>query len=364
MKYGKMDQKESGHYVVLFANCNDYGREIHVNGVSVWKSVHGYLPGELYGFMFMNFTFTVVYLVLWFWYGYAMKVNYAHRIEIEKWIMLAITLGLLERFFLTLYHLHWNFEGSQSTFIFESGKITGVLKQGISRCLIVMASLGWGVVQDSHVTTKLIIVVLGSAYTIVSAWRDSMVTFHPQDFITLSHSKVEKIVFVLLFLSQLITFIFILWTFCALNNTALYLKIMNQTHKLGRFNKLRCLCLFSVLFAIIGVVLVGVNKVNDGWLVAEEHLWVIDAGSEINYLFLLVGVAYLWKPNPNMHEYANVMELLSMGEDRENGLELTPSAADGGSDDFGNGKNGFHDKNNEVFHDDLDNCHDGRFQIT
>jgi Lung seven transmembrane receptor len=358
MKYGKMDQKESGHYVVLFANCNDYGREILVNGVLVWKSVHGYLPGELYGFVFMNFTFAVVYLVLWFWYGYAMKVNYAHRIEIEKWIMLAISLGLLERFFLTLFYLHWNVEGSRSTFIFGTGKITGVLKQGISRCLIVMASLGWGVVRDSRVTTKLIIVVLGSAYIIVSAWWDSMVTFHPQVLITLLHTKEQKIVFVLLFLSQLFTFIFIFWTFCALNNTAFYLKFMNQTHKLGRFNKLRCLCLFSILFAIIWFVFLGVNKV------AKEHLWVIHAGSEINYLFLLVGVAYLWKPNPNMHEYANVMELPSMGADGENGLELTPSAANGGSEDFGNGKNGFHDKNNEGFHDDLDNCHDGRFQIT
>ena len=96
IKYGKMEETESGSYVVLFANCNLRGREIYVEGEAVWKSKHGYLPGELYGFMDFYVIVTIVYFVLWAMYGCAMKVNAAYRIEIEKWIMLAISLGLLE----------------------------------------------------------------------------------------------------------------------------------------------------------------------------------------------------------------------------------------------------------------------------
>jgi Lung seven transmembrane receptor len=363
MKYGKMEQKESGHYVVLFANCNDYGREILVEGMSVWKSVYGYLPGELFGFMFINFTLTVVYLVLWLWYGYAMKVNYAHRIEIEKWIMLAISLGLLELIFRSLYYVQWNAKGFRSTFIYGIGVLVSVLKQGISRCLIVMVSLGWGVVRDSRGSTMRIIVGLGTAYIIISAVRELMIIFFdPQDIATLLLTTEVKVVFFLRILSLLINFFFMLWTLCTLNNTIIDLKMMNQTRNLERFIRLRFLCVFSMLLATVQAVFTVVNKVNDERLVAEEHVCAIYAASEINYLLLLVGVAYLWKPNPNAQEYAGVMELPAMVADGENGLELTPTAVDDGPEGFG--KNGFHDKNSAGFHDDPDDCHDGRFQIT
>ena len=65
IKYGKVEALESGTYVVLYANCNERGREIFVQGESVWKSEHGYLPGELYGFMY-SYIFTTTTMLLWF----------------------------------------------------------------------------------------------------------------------------------------------------------------------------------------------------------------------------------------------------------------------------------------------------------
>lgn len=42
---------QSGKFVVVFANCNDNGRPIMIQGKTVWKSNHGYLPGDLFGLM-------------------------------------------------------------------------------------------------------------------------------------------------------------------------------------------------------------------------------------------------------------------------------------------------------------------------
>lgn len=96
IKYGKMEEVQSGTYVVLYANCNERGREILVKGESVWVSKHGYLPGELFGFMFFYILTTCLYFGLLLWYGISMYINEQHRIEIEKWILFAIVLGLLE----------------------------------------------------------------------------------------------------------------------------------------------------------------------------------------------------------------------------------------------------------------------------
>lgn len=67
IKNGKMEQTQSGTYVVLYANCNLEGREIYVTGEAVWKSKHGYLPGELFGFMFFYLAVTLVYFLLLIW---------------------------------------------------------------------------------------------------------------------------------------------------------------------------------------------------------------------------------------------------------------------------------------------------------
>jgi Lung seven transmembrane receptor len=297
-----------------------------------------------------------------------MYVNEEHRIEIEKWIFLSICLGLLEMIFRSGDYFVWNADGYRSNFIIWIGVLTGVLKQGISRCLIVMVSLGWGVVRDSLGSTMRTIVVLGASYIGVSAVRDLMLVFAVEDMTTLSYDAEEEIFSVIRILTLVISavdVIFIMWILDALNNTMMYLENMNQSRKLERYLKLRCLFLFSILFATMWAVFTLVHTVNEEGIVEEENAWAIDAASEVNYLFVLVGVAYLWRPNPNAKEYAYVMELPVMGADGENELELTgavPSAmdSDDGSDVIVSGKNGYHD--DKGFHDDEDN--DGRFQIS
>ena len=362
IRYGKMEEKESGSYVVIYANCNEHGREIWVQGESVWKSKHGYLPGELYGFMFFYTIITLLYFALLLWYGVSMYVNEESRIEIEKWIFLSICLGLLEMIFRTGDYYVWNADGYRSSFIIWIGVLAGTVKQGVSRCLIVMVSLGWGVVRDTLGSQMRVIIVLGALYIGVSAVRDLMIVFAIEDLNTLSFENEEKIfdvVKILTLVVSAINVIFIMWILDALNNTMLYLENMNQSRKLERFLKLRCLFLMSILFATVWAVFTMVDTVNEDGIVEEEHAWLIDAATEINYLFVLIGVAYLWRPNPSAREYAYVMELPAMGGDGDNELELTghvPSAMD--SDDGSVGKeNGYLDEQ-EV--DD----HDHRFQIS
>lgn len=66
---------------------------------------------------------------------------------------------------------------------------------------------------------------------------------------------------------------------------------------------------------------------------------VLAASMEINYVFVLLGVAILWRPQENAKDYAYVMELPPMTADDDDdgdGLELAgvvPSAADDEDED-------------------------------
>jgi Lung seven transmembrane receptor len=123
IRYGKIEiPDKSGRYVVIFANCNDEGREVLVTGATVWKSKHGYLPGELYEFMYFYMAVTLIYFVLMAAYGWSMHIYAESRIDLEKWIFGTIIMGLLETFFRTGSFVVWNEDGTNLMIAVYIGK--------------------------------------------------------------------------------------------------------------------------------------------------------------------------------------------------------------------------------------------------
>lgn len=97
LKYGRFEETQnSGKYVVVFANCNQEGRAVIVEGHTVWKSLHGYLPGDKFGLMYFYGIFFLVYLAILLWYGVAMKMYEDANIPIQSWIFATISMGTLE----------------------------------------------------------------------------------------------------------------------------------------------------------------------------------------------------------------------------------------------------------------------------
>jgi hypothetical protein len=103
----------TGQYSLVLANCNNYGRGVLVEGEYIWKSKGGYLPGNLFEeWKFFTF-FTVAYGVLLAWYGRSMKQNKDSIIGIQKWILCAIVLGLIELVFKGIDYMEWNHRGTR-----------------------------------------------------------------------------------------------------------------------------------------------------------------------------------------------------------------------------------------------------------
>ena len=124
---------QSGRHVVVFSNCNAEGRNILVQGHSIWHSIHGYLPGELFGFMYFYFILAAVYALLMSWHGILMQANKESRIPIEKWIIMTIIMGLSEMFFRCSDYFLCNVSGNRQMLLVYSGIIVDVLKRGVSR---------------------------------------------------------------------------------------------------------------------------------------------------------------------------------------------------------------------------------------
>lgn len=136
LKYGKFEEKsENGRYVVVFANCNEEGRQVIVRGHTVWKSRHGFLPGDLFGLMYFCAIMFLVYFLILCWYGITMKIHEDANIPIQSWIFGTISMGCLELFFDAGDLFVWNEDGSRFWIAFYIGKSTTSLKNQRTRLL-------------------------------------------------------------------------------------------------------------------------------------------------------------------------------------------------------------------------------------
>lgn len=367
VRYGTFEEPtNSGKYVLIIANCNDNGRDVLVDGQYTWYSKHGYLPGNLFGEMFFFVFVTAIFLIITLWYGISMKFYEDESIPIQKWILGTIFLGLLESFFRTGDYFVWNEDGTRFWFAMYTGVIIGVMKRAISRCLIVMVSLGWGVVRDSLGTTMRTIVTLGIIYVGTSTARDIMTLFVITENETMTTREGRELfdaVTILTFVVAAVDVTFYLWILDSLNGTMQYLENMSQASKLMRYLRLRLILLLSILFAVVWSVFSIVDTAADESIIQEQNAWIIDAAMEINYLMVLIAVSVLWRPNPNARQYAYVTELPSIGgDDGEDDLEMTgniPSALDDDDDDDDNEDNGGTSPKNGGYSNEADD----KFQV-
>lgn len=222
--FGKLEQGKTGTYVLVIANCNPNGRNMTVQGKYVLMSDHGYLPGDLFGAMYFFYALIVCYGVLFMWYGVSMKCNEDSIIPIQQWILTTIGIGFMEVFFKAGDYWVWNEDGTRFWFAMYIGLLLGVSKQAISRCLVVMVSLGWGVVRD-QLTQMRTIIALGTTYALVAAACDVLEILPVVENETLGSRKEQEvidIITVLTFLVAAIDVTFYMWILDALSGTMQY----------------------------------------------------------------------------------------------------------------------------------------------
>lgn len=122
MEDPRFDIDESGDYVWVISNCNDFGLEVLALGNMEWKSARGYLPGDMFELMLFYGALTGFYLVLAVWYYCGMRMYQDAAIPIQKYILATIVIGFLEVMFRTADFAIWNNEGLRSSGIMYTGQ--------------------------------------------------------------------------------------------------------------------------------------------------------------------------------------------------------------------------------------------------
>ena len=195
-----------------------------------------------------------------------------------------------------------------------------------------MVSMGWGVVRDTLGLALVKLIILGAIYCALTMARDFLLVLAVDKVESWSSSAEQELLDLLLLITlalAAVNAIFFFWILSSLAATTEYLKSMNQTTKLRRHLRLRCIIMTSFAIALAWLIFSIVDGVVG--ILGTNQYWVLEGITYLNSLFVILSVAILWRPNSNAKDYAMQMELPAMGEDGEHELELScvvPSAGE------------------------------------
>lgn len=199
-----------------------------------------------------------------------------------------------------------------------SAIIIGTMKKTVSRLLVLVVCMGYGIVNPNLGDRACQVMVFGCVYCIFSSVLDVVKA--------LSHDNdVSGGFFILVIIPvAVLDSIFYLWTFMSLYDVVAQLEERRQTVKLQLYRKfiwVLATCLFlSCVWVIYQMYFLYANLFPSHWQLA----WMFDAYWYMLGLAILIAIMYLWAPNENSKMYAYYEENVNLG-DGEDGMEMDES---------------------------------------
>ncbi|PSR96210.1 Transmembrane protein like [Actinidia chinensis var. chinensis] len=312
---------KTGMYNLYFIHCDPNLQELVVEGKSIWKNPTGYLPGRMaplmnfYGFMSLAFVILGV-----FWFSQYARF-WKEVIPLQNCVTLVITLGMFEMALWYFDYAEFNETGVRPTGTTVWAVTFGTVKRTVSRLIILMVSMGYGVVRPTlgGLTSK--VIMLGATFFLASEVLELV-----ENVGAISDFSGKARLFLVIPVAILDAF-FVLWIFTSLSATLNKLQARRMLAKLDIYRK------FTNALAIAVIVSVGwicyelyfksTDVYNEQW----QNAWIIPAFWQVLSLSLLCVICALWAPSQSSMRYAYSDEA-SEQFDRDDTLTLIkPSPA-------------------------------------
>ncbi|OAY41646.1 transmembrane protein 87B [Manihot esculenta] len=315
MKPDTVEINTTGMYYLYFMFCNPELKGTLIKGRTVWKNPNGYLPGKMTPLMTFYGIMSLAYLALGLIWFLRFVQFWKDVIQLHYHITAVIALGMCEMAVWYFEYANFNSTGSRPMGVTLWAVTFRTVKKTLSRLLLLVVSMGYGVVRPTlgGITSR--VLLLGLIYFIASEALE--LVEHLGNINDLSKKTELFLVLPVAFLDSC----FIVWIFSSLSKTLEKLQMRRNMAKLDLYRKFTNSLAVSVLLSIawIGFELYfnATDPLSELWQVA----WIIPAFWTLLAYSLLVVICVLWAPSRNPTRYAYLEET---GEDfDEEGISLT-----------------------------------------
>ncbi|KAM1060123.1 hypothetical protein TB1_024082 [Malus domestica] len=289
---------KTGMYNLYFIHCDPSIKDVVVEGKTIWKNPSGYLPGRMapfmnfYGFMFLAF---VILGVSWF----SQYARFSREVfPLQNCITLVITLGMFEMALWYFEYAEFNETGVRPTGTTAWAVTFGTVKRTVARVILLMVSMGYGVVRPSlgGLTSK--VILLGLTFFLASEVLEMV-----ENVGAVSDLSGKARLFLVLPVAILDAF-FILWIFTSLSATLNKLQARRMMVKLDIYRKFTNALAVTVIVSVGWICYELYFKSNDVYNEQWQNAWIIPAFWQVLSFTLLFVVCILWAPSQTSTRYA------------------------------------------------------------
>ncbi|XP_060117237.1 transmembrane protein 87A [Heteronotia binoei] len=258
------------------------------------KGPYEYLSLADYPLMIFFMVMCIVYVlfgVLWLAWS---ACYWRDLLRIQFWIGAVILLGMLEKavFYAEFQNIRYKGESVQGAVILA--ELLSALKRSLARTLVIIVSLGYGIVKPRLGVTLHKVVVAGTLYLLFSGMEGVLR-------VTGAQNDLASLAFIpLAFLDTALCW----WIFISLTQTMKLLKLRRNVVKLSLYqhftNTLILATAASVVFIIWTTVKFRLVNCQSDW----QELWVDDAIWRLLFSMILFVIMVLWRPSANNQRFA------------------------------------------------------------
>lgn len=296
----------SGYYIALVTTCDEAQK---FSGELAFRDRFGFLPASEYPFLLFYGILSLCYLAVGLVWMALCACHWKELLRLQLCILGVIFLGMMEMaIFYADYH-HWNSEGIRSKGLMVFAVMVSCAKATLARLLVLVVSMGFGVVKPTLGSTMKRVLSLGVAFYVfdVIYWVTYALESVPDEPVN------RKAVMVFLVPVSILDAMILWWTFLSLFHTIKLLTMRRQSIKLTMYRR------FAFSLAVVAVVSMAFYMYfiwSNVTLRTTWHVkWLEYAYTHCVFFFLLVIIAVLWRPTSNNTRYA--YEPLSADSDDE-----------------------------------------------
>lgn len=258
----------------------------------------GYLSAMEYPLLTFFKIMTIVYCLLGFVWLVFSFLNYKELLRIQFWIGGVIFLGMLEKAVFYSEYASVNHSGVSISGAHKFAEAVSALKRSLARMLVIIVSLGFGVIKPRLGPMLHRIVGVGALYFIlatVDAFVHVDTALHEHDNTAVLFTQIP-----LAILDSIICW----WIFVSLLSTMKTLRLRRNVMKLQLYrhfaNIVGFMVVASVIFILWDIQTHRMGACHNAW----DELWLNVAFWHLLFSIILLSIMVLWRPSANSQRYA------------------------------------------------------------
>ncbi|XP_047208240.1 transmembrane protein 87A isoform X1 [Girardinichthys multiradiatus] len=279
--------------VKVISNTKEANWNLTVN--VVMRGSHGYISITEWPLMIFYMVMCIVYILyalLWFIWA---ACYWKDLLRIQFWIAGVIFLGMVEKAVFCAEYENTNAVGSASPGLLIFAELVCALKRTLARLLVIIVSLGYGIIKPRLGTVMHRVVGLGVLYFAFASIEGVL---------RITGTKDSDLALLANIPLALLDSSLCWWIFVSLAQTIKTLKLRRNPVKLSLYRHFTNTLIFAVIASIIFM----------AWSAKKLHLadcqsdwievWVEDAFWRFLFSFVLLVIMFLWRPSANNQRYA------------------------------------------------------------